>query len=121
MSRLQAPSLYYLNVCVKAVNQRCVEAGVQTALALNCHVNMESEFDRKHYFYADLPVCFQSTFWNECLLLAEVENKLCWPVARSSCWCHVTHDATPMEFAVFVRVFVVSFRALTLLVGLFDP
>jgi len=44
-------------MCAKAVNQRCVEAGVKTALALQCHINMESEFDRKHYFYADLPVC----------------------------------------------------------------
>jgi len=46
--------------CVKVVNQRCVEAGVQTALALHCHINMESEFDRKHYFYADLPVCLKN-------------------------------------------------------------
>ena len=45
-------------MCFKVVNQRCVEAGVQTALALQCHINLESEFDRKHYFYADLPVCF---------------------------------------------------------------
>lgn len=38
------------------LNRRCVEAGVLTALALNCRVNPISYFDRKHYFYADLPV-----------------------------------------------------------------
>jgi hypothetical protein len=34
-----------------------VEAGVKTALALEANINMTSTFDRKHYFYADLPVC----------------------------------------------------------------
>ena len=33
-----------------------MEAGVQTALALGATVNMISQFDRKHYFYCDLPV-----------------------------------------------------------------
>lgn len=38
------------------INKKCVEAAVTTALALNCDVNYVSLFDRKHYFYADLPV-----------------------------------------------------------------
>lgn len=38
------------------LNKRCVEAGVQTALALSSNINEVSMFDRKHYFYADLPV-----------------------------------------------------------------
>lgn len=38
------------------LNKRCVEAGVLTALALNCKISPLSMFDRKHYFYADLPV-----------------------------------------------------------------
>ncbi|XP_078600892.1 glutamyl-tRNA(Gln) amidotransferase subunit B, mitochondrial-like [Branchiostoma floridae x Branchiostoma japonicum] len=43
------------------LNRRCVEAGVLTALALNCHINRRSLFDRKHYFYADLPAGYQIT------------------------------------------------------------
>ncbi|XP_051013346.1 glutamyl-tRNA(Gln) amidotransferase subunit B, mitochondrial [Acomys russatus] len=43
------------------LNRRCVEAAVMTGLALNCHVNRKSLFDRKHYFYADLPAGYQIT------------------------------------------------------------
>ena len=45
-------SLYYKQV----LNKRSVEAGVLSSLALGCSVNKISRFDRKHYFYADLPV-----------------------------------------------------------------
>lgn len=47
------------------LNKKCVEYGVLTALALNCRVNAVSMFDRKHYFYADLPVSW--CFWNQIL------------------------------------------------------
>ncbi|XP_075469626.1 glutamyl-tRNA(Gln) amidotransferase subunit B, mitochondrial isoform X1 [Ascaphus truei] len=43
------------------INRRCVEAAVMTALALNCTINKKSLFDRKHYFYADLPAGYQIT------------------------------------------------------------
>ncbi|XP_054725243.1 glutamyl-tRNA(Gln) amidotransferase subunit B, mitochondrial isoform X1 [Anastrepha obliqua] len=43
------------------LNRKCVELGVKTATALNCRINEISMFDRKHYFYADLPVGYQIT------------------------------------------------------------
>uniref|UniRef100_A0A8C5SII3 Glutamyl-tRNA amidotransferase subunit B n=1 Tax=Laticauda laticaudata TaxID=8630 RepID=A0A8C5SII3_LATLA len=43
------------------LNRRCVEAAVSTGLALNCTINKKSLFDRKHYFYADLPTGYQIT------------------------------------------------------------
>ncbi|XP_073432362.1 glutamyl-tRNA(Gln) amidotransferase subunit B, mitochondrial isoform X1 [Dendrobates tinctorius] len=43
------------------INRRCVEAAVMTGLALNCTINKKSLFDRKHYFYADLPAGYQIT------------------------------------------------------------
>lgn len=43
------------------LNRRCVELGIKTALALSCTVNEVSTFDRKHYFYADLPSGYQIT------------------------------------------------------------
>uniref|UniRef100_A0A6Q2ZKZ8 Glutamyl-tRNA(Gln) amidotransferase subunit B, mitochondrial n=1 Tax=Esox lucius TaxID=8010 RepID=A0A6Q2ZKZ8_ESOLU len=43
------------------LNRRCVEAAVMTGLALDCVINRKSLFDRKHYFYADLPAGYQIT------------------------------------------------------------
>ncbi|XP_030589875.1 glutamyl-tRNA(Gln) amidotransferase subunit B, mitochondrial [Archocentrus centrarchus] len=43
------------------LNKRCVEAAVMTGLALKCAINRKSLFDRKHYFYADLPAGYQIT------------------------------------------------------------
>ena len=43
------------------VNSYCIEQAVKTALALSCNVNERSVFDRKHYFYPDLPSGYQIT------------------------------------------------------------
>lgn len=43
------------------LNKHSIEAAILTALALNCNVNLISEFDRKHYFYADMPAGYQIT------------------------------------------------------------
>jgi len=42
-------------------NQEAVKLAVRAALALNCQVNLESSFDRKNYFYPDLPKGYQIT------------------------------------------------------------
>ncbi|HVZ09809.1 Asp-tRNA(Asn)/Glu-tRNA(Gln) amidotransferase subunit GatB [Rhodopila sp.] len=41
------------------VNRECVAQAVRTGLGLNAHINMVSRFDRKNYFYADLPAGYQ--------------------------------------------------------------
>ncbi|KAI9019312.1 aspartyl/glutamyl-tRNA amidotransferase subunit B [Phycomyces nitens] len=43
------------------LNGRCVELAVKTALALESKVQPRSTFDRKHYFYPDLPQGYQIT------------------------------------------------------------
>ncbi|OCH94280.1 Glutamyl-tRNA-Gln amidotransferase B subunit [Obba rivulosa] len=43
------------------LNPKCVELGIRTAIALNSQVQRRSAFDRKHYFYADLPSGYQIT------------------------------------------------------------
>lgn len=41
------------------MNAAVVEMGVRGGLALNCHINTITRFDRKNYFYADLPKAYQ--------------------------------------------------------------
>ncbi len=41
------------------MNEFCVEQAVKTGLGLNAEINLVSVFDRKNYFYADLPAGYQ--------------------------------------------------------------
>jgi aspartyl-tRNA(Asn)/glutamyl-tRNA(Gln) amidotransferase subunit B len=41
------------------LNKKCVEQAVRTGLGLKAQINLHSEFDRKNYFYADLPQGYQ--------------------------------------------------------------
>lgn len=41
------------------INARCVEQAVRTGLGLKSEINLRSVFDRKNYFYADLPQGYQ--------------------------------------------------------------
>ena len=41
------------------LNEKCVEQAVRTGLGLKAEINKYSAFDRKNYFYADLPLGYQ--------------------------------------------------------------
>ena len=41
------------------INQYCIEQAVKTGLGFNAKINSYSVFDRKNYFYADLPQGYQ--------------------------------------------------------------
>jgi aspartyl-tRNA(Asn)/glutamyl-tRNA(Gln) amidotransferase subunit B len=41
------------------INEECVAQAVRTGLGLNAQVNLVSVFDRKNYFYPDLPQGYQ--------------------------------------------------------------
>ncbi len=41
------------------INRECVAQAVRTGLGLKAHINLVSRFDRKNYFYADLPAGYQ--------------------------------------------------------------
>jgi aspartyl-tRNA(Asn)/glutamyl-tRNA(Gln) amidotransferase subunit B len=41
------------------LNQECVAQAVRTGLGMGAHINLVSRFDRKNYFYADLPQGYQ--------------------------------------------------------------
>ena len=41
------------------INQHCVRQAIKTGLGINATVNLKSVFDRKNYFYPDLPQGYQ--------------------------------------------------------------
>ncbi len=43
------------------INEKAVEYATRAGIALNCQINYFSKFDRKNYFYPDLPKAYQIT------------------------------------------------------------
>lgn len=41
------------------INRYCVEQAIRTGLGINAKINLQSVFDRKNYFYPDLPAGYQ--------------------------------------------------------------
>jgi len=60
-----APNSHCCPICagfpgmLPVINERAVEYTIMTALALNCQIPAFSKFDRKNYFYPDLPKGYQ--------------------------------------------------------------
>ncbi len=45
------------------VNKRVVEFGMKAGMMLNCDINRTTTFDKKSYYYPDLPAAYQTTQW----------------------------------------------------------
>ncbi len=45
------------------VNRRVVDFGMKAGMMLNCHINRTTTFDKKSYYYPDLPAAYQTTQW----------------------------------------------------------
>lgn len=55
-------------------NEEAIEKGIKAAMALGCEILTHSKFDRKNYFYPDLPFGFQISQFDEPVSLkGEVE------------------------------------------------
>ena len=50
-----SPIDYALPGMLPVLNKAAVEKAVKAGLAMNCKINLVSRFDRKHYYYPDLP------------------------------------------------------------------
>ena len=44
-------------------NKRAVDLGMTAGMMLNCHINRTTTFDKKSYYYPDLPCSYQTTQW----------------------------------------------------------
>ncbi|MBV8121527.1 MAG: Asp-tRNA(Asn)/Glu-tRNA(Gln) amidotransferase subunit GatB [Alphaproteobacteria bacterium] len=47
------------------INRHCVEQAVKTGLGLDAEINLVSVFDRKNYFYPDLPAGYQISQYSQ--------------------------------------------------------
>ena len=61
------------------INRHCVEQAVRTGLALGAQINLVSVFDRKNYFYPDLPQGYQISQFSDPIVgrgevVIELEN-----------------------------------------------
>ena len=45
------------------VNKNVVNLGMTAGMMLNCHINRVTTFDKKSYYYPDLPCSYQTTQW----------------------------------------------------------
>ncbi|MBQ8357998.1 MAG: Asp-tRNA(Asn)/Glu-tRNA(Gln) amidotransferase subunit GatB [Clostridia bacterium] len=45
------------------VNKNVVNLGMTAGMMLNCHINRTTTFDKKSYYYPDLPCSYQTTQW----------------------------------------------------------
>lgn len=45
------------------VNRRVVDYGMKAGMMLNCTINRTTTFDKKSYYYPDLPCAYQTTQW----------------------------------------------------------
>lgn len=59
------PNTHVCEICsgmpgtLPALNEKVLEFAVRTGLATNCEITMNNKFDRKNYFYPDLPKAYQ--------------------------------------------------------------
>ena len=72
------------------INEQCVKQAVRTGLGLNAKINLRSVFDRKNYFYPDLPQGYQisqykSPIVGEGEVMVELDGGEVPPSASSGC------------------------------------
>lgn len=67
-----SPIDYGLPGMLPVLNRQAIDLAVKAAKAMNCDVARVSRFDRKHYFYPDLPSGYQITQMYQPIILSGV-------------------------------------------------
>ncbi|ELU38365.1 glutamyl-tRNA(Gln) amidotransferase [Rhizoctonia solani AG-1 IA] len=106
--------------CLPHFNNKCLDLAIRTSLALGSDVQQRSSFDRKHYFYPDLPSGGGSLqllgYDGKLVRIQQIQleqasiHQPLWPTL------HAAHDRSPEEAAAYVR----SLQALLRAVGSSD-
>lgn len=55
------PACLGLPGSISVLNKKVLEFAVKAGLALGCDINLKSQFNRKHYFYPDIPKAYQTS------------------------------------------------------------
>lgn len=66
---LTGPLSFGLPGTLPVLNIKAIELAIRAGIALNAEVALYSKFDRKHYFYPDLPKGYQITQFEEPIIL----------------------------------------------------
>ena len=79
------------------INEECVRQAVRTGLGLNARINLKSVFDRKNYFYPDLPQGYQISQYKSPIVgggevLVDIPREVAQPRSVSS-GIHLEQDA----------------------------
>lgn len=83
-----SPICFGLPGTLPVLNEGAVELAVRAGLALNAEIAKLSSFDRKHYFYPDLPKGYQITQLHQPIILAGYVNA---PLGNSTVKVRVHH------------------------------
>ena len=83
-----SPLCFGLPGTLPVLNEKAIELAIRAGLAMNAKIALVSSFDRKHYFYPDLPKGYQITQLDRPIVLA---GKIDVPVGNTTMTVRIHH------------------------------